>query len=145
MSAALGAQNAVLGGGRYDDMMKDFGGPDLCGIGFALGMERLLATVDLPVPARKLLYIACLGEEARREGMKAARFFRRHGVATLIEYKDRGMKAHFSRANRLKADWVLTIGEQELRSGRFGLKDMAAGSQYEGGPEELLARLKPGP
>ncbi len=143
VSTSLGAQNALLGGGRYDDMMRDFGGPDLCGIGFALGIERLLATVEIPVPPRKTLYIAWLDEPARREALKTARFFRRQGVETLIEYKDRGMKAHFSRANRLKAEWVLTIGDQELRSGRFGLKDMAAGSQHEGTPEELLARLKP--
>jgi histidyl-tRNA synthetase len=137
-----GAQNALLGGGRYDDMMRDFGGPDLCGIGFAMGMERVLAVADLTPPARRTLYLAYLGEEAKKAGQELARFFRASGVACLVEFKDRGMKAHFGRANKLGAAWVLVVGEDEIRKGRFGLKDMAGGRQVEGTREELLAFLR---
>jgi histidyl-tRNA synthetase len=138
VSGRLGAQNSLLGGGRYDDMMKDFGGPDLCAIGFAVGMERLLSVVDLAIEKRPFLYLAYLGEEAKRTGLELARFFRRHGVECLIEFKDRGMKAHFGRANKLQASWVLTVGDDELRKRRYGLKEMATGRQVEGGREELL-------
>jgi histidyl-tRNA synthetase len=142
VSGGLGAQNAILGGGRYDDMMKDFGGPDICGTGFAMGMERVLSVADVTVPARKVLYVAYLGEAAKRTGLELTRFFRANGVECLAEFKDRGMKAHFGRANKIGAAWVLIVGEDEMAKGRFGLKDMAAGSQVDGTREELLALLR---
>jgi histidyl-tRNA synthetase len=136
VSGRLGAQNSLVGGGRYDDMMKD-----LCATGFAMGMERLLSVVDLGLPKRPFLYLAYLGQEAKRAGLEMARTFRRGGVECLVEFKDRGMKAHFARANKLEAAWVLTVGEDELRRGRYGLKEMAGGRQVEGTPEELLAAI----
>ena len=142
VSSHLGAQNALLGGGRYDDMMKDFGGPNICGIGFALGMERVLAVAELAVPKRKSLYLAYLGDEAKRTGLELARYFRANGVECLVEFKNRGMKAHFGRANKLEAAWVLIVGEDEMKKGRFGLKEMATGRQVEGTREELLAFLR---
>jgi histidyl-tRNA synthetase len=142
VSSGLGAQNSLLGGGRYDDMMKDFGGPDICGTGFAMGMERVLSVASLAAPKRRSLYLAYLGEEAKKTGLELARFFRANGVECLVEFKDRGMKAHFGRANKLQAAWVLIVGEDEMRKGRFGLKEMAAGRQVEGSREELLAVLR---
>jgi histidyl-tRNA synthetase len=142
VSRALGAQNAILGGGRYDDMMKDLGGPDLSAIGFAMGLERLLSILDLSPRKPEFLYIAYLGEEAKTAGMELARFFRRNGTECLIEFKARGMKAHFGRASKLGAAWVLTVGDEELRKGRFGLKEMATGRQVDGSREELLAILR---
>ena len=138
----LGAQNALLGGGRYDDMMKDFGGPDVCGTGFAMGMERVLSVAEIASAPKKTLYLAYLGDEAKRAGLELARFFRTNGVECLVEYKDRGMKAHFGRANKLQAAWVLIVGENEMKAGRFGLKDMASGRQVDGTREELLALLR---
>jgi histidyl-tRNA synthetase len=137
-----GQQNAVLGGGRYDDMMKDFGGPDICGIGFALGVERLVAMLSLKPAPRRPVYVVHMGDAARAEAIRLARMFRRAGVETLVEFAGRGFKAQFSRANKLAAAWVLIIGEDELTCGRFKLKDMAAGTQIEGSPQELLAAVK---
>jgi len=142
VSSSLGAQNALLGGGRYDDMMRDFGGPDICGNGFAMGMERLLSVASLPPPKARLLYIAYLGAPAKRAAAELARFFRAEGVECLVEFKDRSMKAHFGRANKLEAAWVLVVGEDEMKKGRFGLKEMAGGRQIEGAREELLERLR---
>jgi len=142
VASGLGAQNALLGGGRYDDMMKDFGGPDICGTGFAMGIERVLSVSTIAPAPRKLLYVAYLGDEAKRAGLELARYFRAGGVECLIEYKDRGMKAHFGRANKLQAAWVLIVGENEMKAGRFGLKDMAAGRQFEGEPDYLLALIR---
>jgi len=142
VSSHLGAQNALLGGGRYDDMMKDFGGPDICGTGFAMGIERVLSVAEIAAPLRKILYVAYLGDAAMRAGLILARFFRANGVECLVEFKDRGMKAHFGRANKLQAAWVLIVGEDEMAKGRFGLKTMATGRQVEGTREELLALLR---
>jgi histidyl-tRNA synthetase len=142
VSAHLGAQNALLGGGRYDDMMKDFGGPDICGIGFAMGMERVLSIAQIASRKRTPLYLAYLGDKAKRSGLELARYFRANGVECLIEFKDRGMKAHFGRANKLEAAWVLLVGEDEMKKGRFGLKEMSTGRQVEGTREELLALLR---
>jgi histidyl-tRNA synthetase len=141
VSAHLGAQNALLGGGRYDDMMKDFGGPDVCGTGFAMGIERVLSVAEVAVPPRQVLYVAHLGEAARKAGLALACFFRENGIECLVEFKDRGMKAHFGRANKIGAAWVLVVGGDEIAKGRFGLKDMATGRQAEGTREELLALL----
>ena len=107
-----------------------------------MGMERVLSAAEIVPPKTKLLYLAYLGEEAKKAGLELAAFFRANGVECLIEYKDRGMKAHFGRANKLGAAWVLIVGDNELASGRFGLKDMATGRQLDGPREELLSFLR---
>ena len=142
VTTKLGAQNAICGGGRYDDMMKEFGGPDLCGIGFAMGMERLLSVTE-PRPIQgKVLYVAYLGDEAKKVGMKLARIFRRAAIECLLEFKDKGLKAHMARANKLGAAWVIIAGEDELRKGRYPLKDMGSGVQTEGTPEEIIRAIQ---
>jgi len=138
VSSGLGAQNALLGGGRYDDMMKDFGGPDLSAIGFALGMERLISVLKIKPEKSKFLYIATLDEEAKTKGIEFARFFRRQGVESLIEFVGRSLKNQMSRANKLGAAWVLIVGEEEIRKGLYQLKDMATGTQKESKAEDLL-------
>ncbi len=142
VSSHLGAQNSLLGGGRYDDMMKDFGGPDIPATGFAMGMERILSIAQFSPKKRCVLYVAHLGPEARKAAMELARFFRRGGVECLVEFKDKGIKAHMSRANKLAAAWVLILGDEELRKGRFGLKEMATGRQLEGTREDLLTVIR---
>ncbi len=138
----LGAQSAICGGGRYDDMVKEFGGPDLCGIGFAMGVERLLSVASIQIPGASFVYFAYLGEEAKKECLRLARALRSEGIECLAEFKDRRMKDHFSRANRLGAEWVLVVGEDELRKGKFQLKDMVNSRQFEGTILELAAIIK---
>lgn len=138
ISPKLGAQNAILGGGRYDYMVEEFGGPVLCGIGFAVGMERLVSVIPFKAEKVKFLYLAYLGAKAKKAGMELTRFLRSKGVECLIEYKDRGLKSHLSRANKLKARWVVMIGEDELKSGVFTLKDMETGDQYETNRNDIL-------
>jgi histidyl-tRNA synthetase len=142
VSPGLGTQSSLLGGGRYDDMMKDFGGPDICGIGFAMGLERIIAVLDLKPEPKRLLTFAYLGEAGRTKAVELARFFRRNGVAALVEFGPKNMGKQFARANKLAAAWVCVIGEDEIARGRFQLKDMAAGTQTEGSPEELLEILR---
>ena len=142
VSSKLGAQNALIGGGRYDDMMKEFGGPDLCGIGFAMGLERLISVVPFTEEKGKFLYLVYLGDKSERVGMKAVQFLRREGVECLIEYKERSMKSQMSRANKLGAAWALIIGEEEVKKRKYKLKNMATGLQMEGTQEEILKIIR---
>jgi histidyl-tRNA synthetase len=142
ISPKLGAQDAILGGGRYDDMMKEFGGPDICGTGFAMGLERFLSVVPFKEEKESFLYIAFLGDAARKAGMGLARKLRKDGMECLIEYRDRSLKNQMSRANKLGADWVLIIGEDEVKANRYQLKNMETGDQQEVRAEEILNRVQ---
>jgi histidyl-tRNA synthetase len=141
-TSKLGAQNAILGGGRYDNMMKNFGGPDICGIGFAMGMERLLSVAKLEKKADESLYLVYIGDEAKKEAIELARFLRREGVGCLLEFKGLSLKNQLSRASKLEAAWVLIIGEEEIRKGQYQLKEMRTGAQKEAGKEEILKILR---
>ncbi len=142
ISSKLGAQDAILGGGRYDDMMKEFGGPDICGTGFAMGLERFLSVVPFEEEKESFLYIAFLGDAARKAGMGLARKLRKNGMECLIEYRDRSLKNQMSRANKLGASWVLIIGEDEVKANRYQLKNMETGDQQEVRAEEILDRVQ---
>ena len=140
-AAELGAQNSILGGGRYDDMMRDFGGPDICGIGFAMGVERLIAVAELEPCPEEFVYLSYMGDEAKKEAILLARFLRSQGVECLLEFKDRGLKSQLSRASKLGASWALIIGDEEIRKGRYKLKDMKTGTQKEASKNEILGIL----
>jgi len=141
VSSKLGAQDAVLGGGRYDDMMKAFGGPEICGIGFAMGLERFISVVPFEEEKEDFLYLAHMGDKAKKTGMELARFLRQEGIECLIEYKERSLKNQISRANKLGARWVLIVGEEEVKKGRYQLKNMATGLQEEITKEEMPSIL----
>ena len=138
ISSKLGAQDSILGGGRYDDMMKDFGGPDVCGTGFAVGMERLLSLVPAEEKPDVFVYVVTMGEEAKKTGMELARAIRRTGVECLVEYKDRSLRNQMSRADKLRATWVLIIGEDEVKKKKFKLKKMESGEQISCTQKEML-------
>jgi histidyl-tRNA synthetase len=140
-AAKLGAQNSVLGGGRYDDMMKDFGGPDICAIGFAMGVERLLSVAEFEPVQEEFFYLAYLGDEAKKEAVLLARFLRSKGVECLLEFKERGLKSQLSRASKLGASWALIIGEEEIRKGRYQVKDMKKGTQTEAAKDSILRTI----
>jgi len=107
-----------------------------------MGMERLLSVAKFqPVP-RRTLYVAYLGDEAKKKVMELAELFRRAGVECLLEFKDKGLKAHMARANKIGAAWVLIAGEDELKKARYPLKDMVSGVQTEGTPEEIIRAIQ---
>jgi len=137
----LGAQNSILGGGRYDDMMKDFGGPDISATGFAMGVERLLSVAELEPASDDFIYLAYMGDEAKKEALLLTRFLRSHGVECLLEFKERGLKSQLGRASKLGASWALIIGEEEVGKGRYQLKNMKEGTQIEAGKQDLLEIL----
>jgi histidyl-tRNA synthetase len=133
VTSKLGAQNAVTAGGRYDNLMRDIGGPDIPGIGFAMGIERIV----LLVPERRgttrfpNLFIAALGEGAQLKAFELANQLHREGIKAEIDYEGRSLKAQMRRADKLGARYVLIVGEEELKSGRAVLRDMEEKSQDE--------------
>jgi histidyl-tRNA synthetase len=142
ISSQMGAQDAVLGGGRYDDLMKIYGGPDICGIGFAMGMERLLSLVPGQRDSTDFIYIAFRDDASKQKAMTLAEILRRQDIECLIEYKDRSLGKQLSRANKLKASWSVIIGEEELHKQVYQLKNMRSGEQHEVTESELLEKLR---
>ena len=144
----LGAQDAVGGGGRYDGLMKALGGPDLPGTGFAIGMERLILLLDdkaWAVTDSNRLFVACLGEEAKKKGFSLTQELRLSGLSVEMDYEEKSLKAQMRRADKLGATHVLIIGEDEMAKGVATLRNMEASSQeeivLEGIVEKLLQNL----
>jgi histidyl-tRNA synthetase len=132
VTRGLGAQNAVAAGGRYDHLVAELGGPDIPGIGFAIGMERLLLILpDGSLPLALSLFIAALGEGPQREAFCLSNKLNQAGVRTMIDYEGRSLKAQMRRADKFGARYVLIIGEDEQRTGQAILRDMAEGKQEE--------------
>jgi histidyl-tRNA synthetase len=131
-AGALGAQNAVAAGGRYDQLVAALGGPDIPGIGFAIGVERLLLILpDEPSPPGPSLFIAALGQGPLQKALGLSYKLNRAGVKTLIDYEGRGLKAQMRRADKFDARYVLIIGEHEERTGQAILRDMETKKQEE--------------
>jgi len=131
LGQTLGAQNALLGGGRYDGLVKDLGGPDRTGIGFAAGMERLVLALPEGVgvePAPRA-FVVGIGDDGRSEALKLLRELRQAGVAAQMEFEARGIRAQMKRADRLAARVTLIVGGDELARGDVTLRDMRTGEQ----------------
>lgn len=140
----LGAQNAVAGGGRYDGLVKLLGGPAYPAIGFAVGMERVIALLKELSPCAQQspdLFVAALGETAQKMSFMWIQELRRAGLAAEMDYASRGLKAQLKYADRLGAKKVLMIGENELKSGKVILRDMSSGAQEEIDLDGLAEKL----
>ncbi len=139
----LGAQDTVAAGGRYDGLVKALGGPDIPGVGFAIGLERFLLIAELPddLSPPLDLFVAALGEEARRLVLPLVRNLRRHGLMVDLDHEGRSLKAQLKQANRLRARFALIIGEKELQEGKVLLRDMTTGAQEPLAQAELESAL----
>ena len=143
LSTGLGSQNAILGGGRYDGLVRDLGGPEVPGFGFAIGTERLVSLMpaDRRVAGGTDLVLVCLGREGLEGSVAIARRLRSAGLNVAMPVAVRPMGAQMKRAGRTGARYALFVGEKELQESRFGLKDLATGQQETVDEHELLARL----
>jgi histidyl-tRNA synthetase len=141
----LGAQSAVLGGGRYDGLSESLGGPKAPGIGFAIGEDRMIlalqaqqATASVPVDA----YIAPLGAGMNRHALKLARELRDSGL--VVDVGDEGfrLKKSFEAAEKMSARYVVIVGENEIAAGAFAVKDIKKGEQATVNRAELASSLR---
>ncbi|MBL7211781.1 MAG: histidine--tRNA ligase [Desulfobacteraceae bacterium] len=140
----LGAQNAVLGGGRYDGLVKLLGGPDHPAIGFALGMERVVSLLEEKVASEEKnpdLFVAALGGNAEKVCFNWIMELRKAGMWVEMDYGSKGLKAQMKRAGRLGAKKVFIIGEDELASGKGVLRDMETKVQDEVDLKDSVANL----
>lgn len=131
---ALGAQNAIAGGGRYDKLVEEFGGPDTPAIGFAIGEERVVELLEgqgSAVQEGPDLFVAALGKEAEDRTFVWVQELRKAGMECEMEYKSLSLKAQMKRADRMGAKRVLIVGDNELEKGRGVLRDMATKEQIE--------------
>ena len=144
VSAKLGAQNAVTAGGRYDHLMRDIGGPDIPGIGFAMGIERIVLLTRQKKESTQfpVLFIAALGERAQMKAFELANQLHLKGIKAEIDYEGRSLKAQMRRANKLNSRYVLIIGGEELKSGRAILRNMDEKVQEEISLGEVVDVIK---
>ena len=142
VTTALGSQGTVCGGGRYDDLIAQLGGEPTCGVGFGMGIERVLMLmeaqgVEIPKEDPVKIFIATMGEAAYEKAFGVVCALRDKGVKAELEHAGRGIKAQFKYADKIGAEYVATIGENELTSGVCRVKKMSDGSQTEVKIDEL--------
>ncbi|MGA3119490.1 MAG: histidine--tRNA ligase [Polyangiaceae bacterium] len=137
----LGAGSTLVGGGRYDGLVADLGGPAVSAIGFAAGLERLLIASDVAVSANSLdALVAPIGAEAIGPGLLLARQLRARGIRCDIDTRGSSLKSQLRRANQLRARMVLIVGESELADDAVQVKDLDAHTQ-ERMPREQALRV----
>ncbi|HVD35296.1 MAG TPA: histidine--tRNA ligase [Rubrobacter sp.] len=129
-SGALGAQDTVGAGGRYNGLISDLGGPELGGIGFGSGVERmLLAAASRETTSSLDVFFVTLTPEARIPAMKLGVALREEGISSDLDYGGRGMRAQFKQADRTGASYAAILGEDELARGVCTVRDMASGEE----------------
>jgi histidyl-tRNA synthetase len=145
-SDALGAQNAVVGGGRYDGLSEMLGGPPTPGMGFSIGQDRLILAVQaaavLQSEALLAAYVVWMGEAALSAAARLVRELRAQGLSVEIDYDPMKIKKAMGVANKLQARFAIIIGDGELVRGRYQVKDMRSGEQQEMEPGKIAAYLK---
>lgn len=132
VSGDIGAQSTICGGGRYDGLLASLGGPAQPGIGFAMGVERLLMVleaqkVELPKPDPCTLYIAPMGEEAAVQALAIVSDLRNEGFAAESDLVGRSLKAQMKYADKIGARYTMVLGDEELASGKAVVKNMQTG------------------
>jgi histidyl-tRNA synthetase len=141
---ALGAQNAILGGGRYDGLSEALGGPPAPGIGFAIGEDRLVLSLTAAAESvihKPDVYIAPLGAGMNREAARLARELRRHDLIADLGEESFRLKKSFGAAEKMGARYILIVGENEAAANAFALKHLASGEQVTVPRAELAQRI----
>lgn len=142
-SSKLGAQNAILGGGRYNNLVKELGGQDLPGIGFSGGIERILMTMELPKKAdSKQLFIAYQGDEAKTEAFKLSNQLRQQGYKVYQDYSTKKIAKQLQKGIKINTDFALILAEDELKNKEISIKNFETREQITIKREDLDKWLK---
>ncbi|MDB6082879.1 MAG: histidyl-tRNA synthetase [Gammaproteobacteria bacterium] len=144
---ALGAQNAILGGGRYDGLSEALGGPAAPGIGFAIGEDRLVMSLQESASAESVLkrpdvYVAPLGAGMDGEAARLARELRRHDLVVDLGDETFRLKKSFEAATKAGAKYILIVGENEVKADAFALKNLVTGEQISVPRSELAGKVR---
>jgi len=142
----LGSQDSVCGGGRYDGLVELLGGPPTKGIGFAIGEDRLILSLQesgqAPVARGRDVYIAWMGETARATAVRAAKTLRNAGFSVELPPVEQKFGKALGQADKLGAKYALILGDNEVTSGEWTLKTLADGTQRKVSGQQLIAELK---
>ena len=142
-SGQLGAQNAILGGGRYNNLIKELGGPDMAGIGFAAGMERLFLHLEnLEPPQAKILFVAYQDQQWLAHAIQLAQVLREEGYPVYLDYQGKNLKKQFKKADKVAAAFTLVLAEDEIKNGTVSIKNMASQEQIKISLKDLNEWLK---
>jgi histidyl-tRNA synthetase len=142
LSDRLGAQNAILGGGRYDGLVEELGGPSIPGLGFAMGIERtilLLPERAGTTPGFDVALVA-LGREGWEAAVEMARRFREARLSVVMPVVERPMGAQLRRAAKVGARFAIFVGADEIAAGQYGVKDLGSGDQESMDEKGIIAR-----
>ena len=147
VSDKLGAQSTVCGGGRYDHLIEELDGPETPGVGWGMGIERLLLTIEaagieIPCEPDCKVFIAGLGDAAKLEALKLTKKLRAEGIKVMTDLSDRSLKNQFKYADRLGSSYVVVIGDDELAKGVVSLRDMNHSTQKEVAIDKLSEEIK---
>lgn len=142
-----GGELTVCGGGRYDGLVQQLGGPEMCGIGFGMGVERILMVQDMlgykdDAPALVDAFVVTMGNEARIEGEKLVRNLRLAGISADLDHCARSMKAQFKYADKLGARRVLVLAGDELAAGVVKIRDMQRGTEITVSKNDVVSSIK---
>ncbi|GAB6076436.1 histidine--tRNA ligase [Desulfurobacterium crinifex] len=141
-SERLGAQSTVLAGGRYDKLISQLGGPETPALGFAMGIDRVMLLIPEKEEERNGVFVVTRGEKAYKEGLKLIEFLRKKEIRAEMDHRQGSFKAQMKAADRVKAKYVVIIGEAEVEEGFFSLKELETGKQERVDTlEVLIARL----
>jgi histidyl-tRNA synthetase len=139
----IGAQNAICGGGRYDGLAEVLGGPFTPAVGFASGLERIVLTmqneqdtVDTCLDPR--FFLAVQGDAAKRVGMSLLAEMRAHDIPSMMGFGDRSLKAQLREANKRKVRYAIVLGDDEIASGEYTMKNMESGEQRSIPKDEII-------
>ena len=139
----LGSQGTVLGGGRYDNLLKELGDKDIPAVGFATGVERIMMLLGENYPKNNPdVYIAWLGENTSETALKIAESLRDNDIKVYIDYSEKGMKSHMKKADKLSVRYCIILGEDELNKGIVLLKDFSTREQKEVKIEDIVNQIK---
>ena len=146
VSNKIGAQGTVCGGGRYDHLIEQVGGPSTPGVGFGLGIERLLlileaSDIEIPEPENLDVFVAVMGERAKMFGLKLMRDLRKQGVKAEMDSLARNIKGQFKYSDRLQSKYTIVIGDNELDQNIVTIKNMKTSAQKQVPLQDILKEV----
>lgn len=137
----LGAQGTVLGGGRYDNLLKQLGDKDIPAVGFAAGVERMMLLLENYPKNNPDVYVAWLGDNVQETALKVTNILRSNKIKTHVDFNSKGMKSHMKKAGKLDVNYCIIIGEEEMAKDVVILKDFNARTQEEMTLEKAIEKI----
>lgn len=139
----FGSQNVLAGGGRYNNLVENIGGPSIPGVGFAIGIERLLLAlkmenIDIREVFNPEIYVIPMGEEAKIKSLSLTNTLRLNGFDVEMDYNDRNLKSNFKYADKLGVKYIIIVGEEEIDSRILTIKNNYTKDEYKVGVEDLI-------